>query len=101
MSQGINTISNTTPGAPPPKACVADRSLTVSRGAGVEQSAGAPQVSETAPRGLLMGRQPGAACKADPAQRASTAALRAFGLGRGIASAEGSEARQFCTGGAG
>jgi len=52
---------------------------------------------EIAPEGYSKGRQPGAACKADPALFASTAAPRAFCHGRHIASAEGSEARPHFT----
>lgn len=62
---------------------------------GVVSHAGAPRNFQTAPEGYSEGRQPGAARKADPAQRALTAALGCAPDGAGITSAEGSEARRI------
>ena len=52
---------------------------------------------EIAPEGYSKGRQPGAACKADPALLASTAGLVESGESRCLDTAEGSEARHPLT----
>lgn len=97
MPRGSSIITEHAQGRPPVLMRVARLALQ-RLGGGVAVSppgGGALRAFETSPEGYSEGRQPGAARKADPAQRAFTAALGRAPDGAGIVTAEGSEARRL------